>query len=445
MDTLVARFEAALAELPIAPGDRAVVAVSGGADSLALADLVDRTLDSHALEPLVGHVDHGIDVESGAIAARVAAFAARRGLDFEARRLELGPAATETAASTGRYAALDEIRRAAGAQWILTAHHADDQAETVLMRLLHGSGPAGLSAMASVRGRILRPLLRFTRAELAGYAADRGLAGWNDPANSDPRHERVWVRDVVLPLVRARIPDVTARLCGTARQAAAEREAWDAALDALPQLAVAREPGGISVAASPLAGYDSRLGSSLLRAAGRRAGIVIGPDRAARVLELARMGRSGTSLPLGAGARAEVTFGRLRLLRRRDARSDAAVLTIGAASAGELRWGRWLLRWAAEPAPPEQPRNGMTAWFVPHGELRVREWQPGDRVRPLGGKGGRRLVRCFQDARVPRSRRAEWPVIESAGQVVWAPGVCRGAGLVPEAGSEALRVDVAYT
>lgn len=87
----------------------------------------------------------------------------------------------------------------------------------------------------------------------------------------------------------------------------------------------------------------------------------------------------------------------------------------------------------------------MTAWFVPHGELRVREWQPGDRVRPLGGKGGRRLVRCFQDARVPRSRRAEWPVIESAGQVVWAPGVCRGAGLVPEAGSEALRVDVAYT
>jgi tRNA(Ile)-lysidine synthase len=444
MSTIVARFASALGGLPLTAGDGAVVAVSGGADSLALADLLHRTRESHRLALTIGHVDHGIHPSSGTVAASVERFALRRGLPFAAAHLGLGAGASETIARSARYAALEQLRRSAGARWIVTAHHADDQAETVLMRLLHGSGPAGLAGMSPVRGRILRPLLGFARAELIAYAAERELDGWEDPSNADVRHERAWLREAVLPLLRDRIPDVTARITRSARQAAADRAAWDALLDSLPALAVARDPAGISVAAPPLAGYDSRLASALVRALGRRAGIVIGPRRADQVVDLARSGRSGSSLPLGGDARAEIAFGRLRLVAAGDPTTAAAVLALGDSRAGDARWGRWSLRWSTESAPGEQPRNGMTAWFVPTPELRVREWQPGDRLRPIGGTGRRLLVRCFQDAQVPRSRRAEWPVVESDGQVVWAPGVCRGAGLVPEAGSEALRVDVAY-
>lgn len=444
MSTIVARFLAALGGLPVTGGEGVVVAVSGGSDSLALADLLDRTRESHRLELTIGHVDHGIHPSSGAVAAVVERFASSRGLPFAARHLGLGPGAGETIARSGRYAALEQLRRSSGARWILTAHHADDQAETVLMRLLHGSGPAGLAGMAQVYGRVLRPLLGFTRAELSAYATERGLDGWDDPSNADPRHERAWLRGTLFPLIRERIPDVTSRIARSARQAAAERAAWDGLLDTLPELGVARDPAGISVAAPPLAGYDSRLAEALIRAVGRRARIVIGPRRAGRILDLVRTGRSGSSLPLGGDARAEIAFGRLRLVRAGDPTPAAAVLAIGSGRAGEARWGRWSLRWTTERAPAEQPRNGMTAWFVPTTELQVREWQPGDRLHPIGGTGRRLLVRCFQDAQVPRSRRAEWPVVESEGQVVWAPGVCRGAGLVPEAGSEALRVDVAY-
>ena len=441
---MVARFRVALAKLPIGAGDRAVAAVSGGADSIALLDLLQQTRASHHLDLTVGHVDHGIHDASASVAARVAETASALGLPHQERRLSLGAGTSETDARTARYAALHDIRRAAGARWIITAHHADDQAETVLMRLLRGSGPAGLAGMAPVRRRLLRPLLSFGRAELAAYAAARGLSAWDDPANSDRRHLRAWVRHDVMPVLQARLPDMIQRIVGTAAEAAEARLAWDAALDALDALSPERELGGISVAAPPLAGYDSGLGAALIRAAARRAGIVVGSRRAALVLELARTGRSGSSLPLGGGARAEIAFGRLRLIRTVCSGEHGAPLAFGSTTAGELRWGRWSLRWAPELAPGEQPRNGMTAWFVPLSELQVRRWVAGDRIRPLGGVGRRLVVRCFQDARVPRARRADWPIIESAGQVVWAPGVCRGAALVPEAGSEALRVDAAY-
>ena len=444
MEKLTAEFEAAMAELPPVAGDRVVTAVSGGTDSLVLADLLARTRPAHGLQIVVAHVDHGIHGSSGTVAAAVSRFASERGLAFALRELQLGPQAGETIARARRYAALEDIRRTADGGWIATAHHADDQAETVLMRLLHGSGPAGLAGMEPVRCRILRPLLRFTRAELESYAAARGVYGWRDPANSDLRHERAWLRRAVLPLLNARFADVSERLGSAAKQAADDRGAWDAALDLLPGLDPAPHDSGISVAASPIAGYDSRLSTAAIRAAARRAGIVVGPRGALRALELVRGGTSGSWVPLGGGAKAELSFGRLRLSRGGDERAGEAVLAVETDIAGEASWGRWTVRWTRDRAPERHPRNGMTAWFVPGKEMRVREWRPGDRLLPIGGTGHRLLVRCFQDAQVPRSRRSNWPIVEAEGQVVWAPGVCRAAGLVPEAGSEALRVDVAY-
>ncbi len=434
----LAEFRRHLASLPL-PTGAALVAVSGGPDSVALLDLMVRTADSHGLVLVVAHFDHGIHADSGSVAERVRALAATMGLPFECARGELGAAAAETKAREARHAFLDSARRRLGAGSIFLAHHADDQAETVLMRVLAGSGPAGLAGMAPVSGSLVRPLLPFSRAQLARYVQDRSLPVWLDPANNDTRHQRAWIRSELLPTVRKRIPDVDAALARSARQAARGRAAWDALLDVLPGLDARAEEGGISVAGVGMRGYDSPLVESLILAAARRVGCGLGPVRAARVMAMLEHGESGSEISLASGWKAELSFGRLRLVRQTRESAPPTEWEIEGKQ-GEGLYGRWRLAWRLEAAPERQGRVGMTAWFRPD-SLTVRSWAAGEKVRPLAGAGRRLVVRCFQDARVPRSRRSGWPVVAGGKEVVWIPGVCRSDALVPESGTEAIRVE----
>lgn len=430
------RFTAELARLGLL-NTRVLAAVSGGADSVALLDLLSRVSAAHHLEIVVGHADHGIHPASGEVAATVRALAASWGWPFALGELQLGAGTTETDAREARYRWLEAAAEQHAAGAILTAHHADDQAETVLMRVLGGSGPAGLAGMAPHHGRVVRPLLPFRREELAHYVHERGLSVWTDPANADPAHLRSWLRTDILPELAGRIPEVVPNLLRTARLAAGERAAWDSVLDLLPGLEIAREPGAISVAAGPLAGYDSALTEVLIRAVARRVGCTLGPSRARRLVDLARAGRSGTTAPLAGGWSGELTFGRLRIYRHQ----DSPVATMVSGNEGALAWGGWTVRWSLERAPARQDRSGLSAWFPPQ-TFTLRAGRAGERIRPLRGNGNRLLVRCLQDAQVPRGRRQTWPVFEAEGSgVVWLPGVCRADVLVPQEGEEALRVD----
>ncbi len=439
--TLAPRLLAALADTELAqPGRRALVAVSGGADSVALLDLLVATRDRHGLELVAAHVDHGIHPDSAAVSAAVAELAARLGVPSLRGRLRLGAGAGETVARARRFRWLEAARRRTGADLILLAHHADDQAETVLMRALRGSAPAGLAGIRPVRGRLVRPLLGVSRAELRAHCAARGLPWWDDPANDDPVHLRSWLRGGLLPAIRARLPAVDAALVRVAAAAAADGEAWDAVLDLLPGLVPRAEADGVSVVAPVLAGYDSRLARAVVRGLARRAGCPLGPARAARVVAWLPGAGSGASLPLGGLWLAEVAFGRLRLVRRPAAAPAARELE---GTGGELAWGAWRLSWRTEPAPPVQPRDGWTAWVIPGG-VTLRARAAGDRLHPLGGAGRRLVVREMQDRKVPRSRRAGWPLLAREDEVLWVPGVCRAAAALPAAGTDALRVDVAH-
>jgi tRNA(Ile)-lysidine synthase len=438
------RFRAQLASLAL-PNGRALVAVSGGLDSVVLLDLLHRT-ESPARELVVAHADHGIHPESASVAAAVEAFAAGLGLRCEIERLGLGPAAGETTAREARYRWLFALRERLTASLIFTAHHGDDQAETVLMRALAGSGPGGLAGIPAVRGPLVRPLLPFRRQDLTRYARERGLPVWVDPANSDPAHLRSWVRCDLLPVIRRRLPDVDDRLRRLATHAALERAALDMVLDLLPGLDPREEEGGISVAAASLAAYDSALAQTLIIAAARRSGLALGPRRAAGAWRLALAGDSGREVPLGEGWRAELSFGRLRLMRVAGVQPGGVLPLTG--RRGEVRWGGWRILWRPDTVPERQERSSRTAWFSADG-LVVRPWLPGDKVRPLAGAGRRLVVRCFQDARVPRRSRGAWPVLAAPNEVptdtvVWIPGVCRSDALLPPAGAEALRVDVEH-
>ena len=439
---LTVPFREHLAALEVAPACL-LVAVSGGPDSVALLDLLCGCAEPLGLGLAVGHVDHGIQPDSGSVAEAVRGLAADYALPFLERRLALGPDATETTARTARYRALEAMRRRARADFITTAHHADDQAETVLMRVLKGSGPAGLAAMSSRRGRVLRPLLPFRRADLARHLQSIGRSAWADPANTDPRHLRSWIRQDVLPALRGRLPDVEARLTRLAEQAAVSRAGWDALLDVLPGLDYQPEADGASIASKALDIEDRKLFICIAIALGTRCGISVGPTRAARIADLLAAGRSGSRIALGSGWIAEVSFGRLRLARPPEPRDTRDLALQG--DRGTAVWSGWRFVWSHAEVPERQDRIAATAWLDPSASgLVVRTPHPGDRIRPLGGRG-RLLVRCLQDARVPRSRRPSWPVLESEGSIVWVPGVCRSDLLVPRAGAEGLRVHAELT
>ncbi|HEX6107582.1 MAG TPA: tRNA lysidine(34) synthetase TilS [Gemmatimonadales bacterium] len=437
---LLHRFRAHLASLALPPG-RALVGVSGGPDSMALLELLARSVDVHRQELIVAHADHGIHPRSTEVSLRVREAAEARGLASEVTALGLGAAAGETIARAARHAWLARTADRLDAHLVFLGHHGDDQAETVLMRALEGSGPAGLAGMPAVAGRLVRPLLPFSRTELAEFAHREALPVWIDPANTDSRHLRSWIRCDLLPVLRRRLPDVDRRLRRLAGAAARQRAAWDAALTQLPELDVRREEDAISVAGAPLQGYDSALSEALVMAAARRIGCPVGPVRAARILRLVAEGRSGAETPLGAGWRAELAFGRLRLARVADVGEDPPWVLEQAS--GERLWGRWRLRWRPDTAPERQERAAFVAWFSP-APLEVRAWRPGDRVRPLAGRGRRLVVRCFQDRRVSRRHRMAWPVLARQEAVVWVPGVCRSDALLPAWGTEAVRVDAEY-
>jgi tRNA(Ile)-lysidine synthetase-like protein len=441
MPTLAERFSAHLRRRRLFSGPGvALVAVSGGPDSIALLDLLAGVASDGRLRLVVAHVDHGIQPDSPAVAAAVRDLASRYGLPCEVGRLDLGPAASETLARRARYQWLEATRTRLGADWIVTAHHRDDQAETVLLRTLRGSGPAGLAGMATrTRAGIVRPLLRFTREELAAHLAARHLVAHQDPANADPRHLRSWLRQIVLPALEARLgPGVRDDLVRVARHAALDRRAWDAVLDRLPGLDVRLEGHRIDVARAVLAEYDDVLAVAVLRAAARRVGLVIGPRRARRLVDLAGK-PSGRRLTLGGGWMAEVAFDRL-LVGRAPPQAPLAV-TPALDRHGELAFGGFAVRWEPAAAPSRVERTAWRTW-LPSGGWELRPPRPGDVIEPLGGVGHRPLRRLLMEARVPRGERASYPVVARGETILWVPGICRSAVDLPMPGTQAVRVDV---
>jgi tRNA(Ile)-lysidine synthase len=419
----------------------AVVAVSGGPDSVALLDLLHELAGELKLSLVVAHADHGIQPDSRTVGLWVRRLAERFGLPFELGELNLGPRATETLARRARYAWLREVQERHGAASLVTAHHRDDQIETVVLRALRGSAPAGLAGIARRgRGGLVRPLLPFTRAELAEYVAMRGLPVHQDPANRDPKHLRSWVRGTLLPLLTERMgARVGADAIGMGRHAARDRRAWDRALELVPELGLQVAGASFTVAREVLCGYDNALSVALLRAAARRAGCMLGPTRARRILALARR-PSGRGMSLGDGWTAEVAFDRLRIARGSSV-GCALERVVPAGEQGSALFGSFEIHWSPAAAPARIERAAWTTW-VDGPEWELRPPASGDALVPLGGVGHRPLRRLLMEARVPRSERTRYPVVSRGETILWVPGICRSAEGLPVPGTRAVRLDV---
>jgi tRNA(Ile)-lysidine synthase len=230
MPPLVAAVDRALlsAGLP-ARGETLVVGLSGGADSVALTAALAALRRRRGLELVAAHLDHGLRPDSADDAAFCQALCASLGVALRAGTARVRERASrekgglEQAARRERYSFLRRVQQDEAALWIAVAHTQDDQAETLLLRLLRGAGGSGLAGMRPQSGALLRPLLAVSRPEVLAYLAERGLGWREDPSNADPAHVRNRVRHELLPSLEERFnPRVRAALARTADLVAEE-------------------------------------------------------------------------------------------------------------------------------------------------------------------------------------------------------------------------------
>jgi tRNA(Ile)-lysidine synthase len=280
----------ALAGLPA--GAVVVVAVSGGADSLALAAAVAFEAPRAGLTAVAVTVDHGLQDGSADAAARAAAQARALGLEARIVRVDIGAegGGPEAAARAARYDALSAAAREVRARAVLLGHTLDDQAETVLLGLARGSGGASLQGMAAAGplpgeapgdapaasgGRagtdlegiaLLRPLLDLRRATTRAACAAAGLEPWEDPHNADRRFARVRVRETVLPVLEAELgPGIAEALARTAAQLREDADAFDEMIDETIEDLVEHAEAGISVSVAALAANPAALRNRIIR------------------------------------------------------------------------------------------------------------------------------------------------------------------------------------
>ena len=427
-------------------GDHVLVGVSGGPDSVALLHALVSLRTEYALRLTVCHVHHGLRPEADRDAAFVEALAAGLGCPASVVRIDVprgGGRSPEEAARLARHAALARVARATGANRIALGHTADDQVETVLMRILQGAGPRGLAGIPVRRGRIIRPLLDVSRAAVEAHLIAHGLGAVDDATNRDTRFLRNRLRHEILPLIVAQAgPHVPAAL---RRMARASREAVEA-LDALvrPRLAghLIRTPVGWRLA---LAAFDD-LPPGAAKAAVRLALVeVVAADRLRGGLRAPHLEALAALLTAATGARVRLPAGvvvergrdALWLLRREESLGPAALTVPGDARGGDMIG----VTAAIEASGLDRPSDsGWEASFdaealglgpavagLPLATFVVRPPRAGERMVPFGGNEPVRVAKLLAGAGVPRYARARWPVVAREGEVLWLMGLRRCA------------------
>ncbi len=418
-------------------GDRVLVAFSGGPDSTALLWGLTRVAPALGLDLVAAHLDHRLDADSTRRAEAASRLVAALAVPLVGDRLAATPAGSaagegvEAYARRRRYAFLDRVAAERRARFIATAHHAEDQAETVILRLLYGSGLAGLAAIHPHRGRVVRPLLDLPRRALLEGVAASGLEPVDDPTNADLEVPRNRVRHVLLPRLAGRDPRIVERLSALARAAAAARQRVDEALEPLLAPRPLKNARGATIDRRALEALPEPLFAPALALLSRRAGAPHPPGEPAR-RELRRQLGRGDGPPrigcdCGDGWRWEGDRNRLRLLHGKPSTGRFAytLRVPGEVEISELalkvrlrrgRVARWMFRGRAD-------RAGLASSLPTGTRVVVRNRRPGDRIQPLGAKEPIRLKDLLIARRIPRHRRDRLPLLVIDGALAWVPGV----------------------
>lgn len=389
-------------------GGRMLCAVSGGLDSMCLLDYAVRLPGFTAA---AAHFHHGLrGAEADRDEAFVRAWCAEHGIPFVCGRGDTRETARreglsiEEAARRLRYDFLEHAAAEGGYDAVLTAHHAEDNAETVLLNLIRGTGIDGLAGIPPVRGRFYRPFLQISKAELTAYAAARGLGHVEDSTNADPdAAARNALRSAVLPVLRQLNPRYAQHIARTSELLRGERQVLEKAARAV--LSEAEPiPDGVCISwaslCRPAEATAQRAVLDLLEQVGGRRRDLSSAHVAA-VLAL----KEGGEVFLPYGMTAQRQRERLEIVRR-GAQSGEAALVPG----GQVEFGQWQI------SARREPFSGGLALALPAGAaLLVTAWRSGDRVFPPGSRGARTFKRACADRGLTPAQRDALPVVRVDG------------------------------
>ena len=446
------------------PGERICVAVSGGADSVALLLLLLEWRKKLGVVLSVAHFNHKLRRKaSDADEKFVAGLAKKYGLEFncgsaDVKRLAKKEKANlEDAARRARYEYFRALVESGVCDRIAVAQTADDQAETVLAHLLRGTGLKGLGGIHPVAGVVIRPLLGIRRKELRKFLRARKQKWREDATNRDTSRLRARIRKKLLPLLERQFQPRVVEHLATLADLAREDESALQELAENQALAFSKEKdGGLRIPAGEIA-WSSRENRQLqktsrdaeVKSVGIRKRMVreiiarikpgagqLGAAHVDSVLQLAASGKSGSRLDLPGGVEVRKIGAELEF-RAREGRGEGT----SGESSKEYEYPIELKNGAAEIQVPEAGcvfRLRVIDWARDRGETRnagevldrdrlvfplaLRNWRPGDRLRPEGRRGSHKLKRLFNAKRISRWERAGWPVLTSGDELVWARG-----------------------
>lgn len=377
----------------VSPGERVLVAVSGGPDSTALLSAWLRIASRLQVTVTAAVVDHGLRPESTSEANMVADRCRAMGtscavLEVDVRAARGAHVSLQDAARRVRLAALESEATRQRCTRIALGHTADDQAETLLFRIVRGTGVRGLCGIPYQRGAFIRPLLDVRRREVLRFLSRRKLAFVTDPSNVDVRFARARVRNAWIPFLERENPRLVEAL-----------------------LALAADARQMQRGAPPAAWVRPELSRATIATVARLASA-----------------RAGTKAVSVRGGSLQVSYGRVTWQPRAQALSETTPESTPAVEIpgpGVYRWGAMKVEvLEGGGAPPDEANVAVFDSNAVMFPLRLRKPRPGDRMRPRRGRGSRKLSDLLIDGKVPREERATLPVLEdAAGTILFVRGL----------------------
>jgi tRNA(Ile)-lysidine synthase len=415
------------------PGQRVGVAVSGGADSVCLLLVLRELAPRWDLALSVLHLNHQLrGGESDADEGYVEDIAARFGFELRSERADVLKIASETgdnleqAARRVRQAFFLDLLRRGVVDRVALGHTRSDQAETVLFRFLRGAGTAGLAGMRPVTPEgLVRPLIEIERDEVEQFLRDRGVAWREDASNLDPRFARNRIRHDLLPRLAQENPALAATLVRLAAVAADEERYWEAEIERVVEGRLVLRPPAVLFRVDWIESLHPAVARRVIRRAVRAVkGDLrsIDMEHIERILELTG-NREGSARLQAPGVDVFRSFDWVRLAPPGTGSRDYD-LAAPVPGKVELPGGRSSFSLELEPsagrAGSAYNKDGTELdWDRISGGLRIRNWRPGDRYRPVGHASETKIKFLFQEARIPLWERRGWPVMTCGDAVVW--------------------------
>jgi len=417
-------------------GDKVIVAVSGGPDSICLLDILNRLSHDLEISLIVAHYNHGLRKDEDECETQlVRNIAALLGIPFEVEKASghlKNSSSLEEKARGARYAFLEKIRNKHGAQKIAVGHNLNDQAETVLMRLLRGSGPSGLAGIPPVRdGIIIRPLIEIKRDEIMHHIKGTSLPFAMDSSNSDKRHLRNRMRLELVPMLLNYQPNLLEHLGVLSKIIRDE----DSLLESMASEWIKREaaitgPENISVSLQSINKLPDPLKNRVIRNIVKQVDGNIYPmeyDHVISVSELLDNEKPQCSVDLPNGIVVKRIYDRLQITASSD--NEIRKYSYAVNNPGKIFLDDIGLRIQVDEIEGclDYPANDSTSTAYLdadklHYPLIARNFKPGDRFVPLGMTGHKKIKNFFIDLKVPSEKRELTPILTSGDKIVWVCG-----------------------